>query len=78
MSNEEITGILEQGEVDAQHRLPEPVSDEPTVQTAADLGARISQRAFELWLAEGQPADSAEHDWMLAEQQVLAEASSTR
>lgn len=67
------------GEVDAQHRLPEgnPEADAdlPHPERGEALFARIAERAHDLWRAEGCRENSAPHDWLLAEQQVLAEIS---
>ena len=38
----------------------------------------IATRAHELWLKEGQPRDSAERNWLEAERELTAAATSRR
>ncbi|AXQ95805.1 DUF2934 domain-containing protein (plasmid) [Cereibacter azotoformans] len=39
-----------------------------------DREARVRQRAYELWEAEGQPADRDQDFWLRAEAEIAAEA----
>jgi Protein of unknown function (DUF2934) len=44
---------------------------------AASREARIAQRAYELWQQQGCPENSAEHDWLQAEQEFDEERESS-
>jgi hypothetical protein len=43
-----------------------------------DLEARIRERAYVIWLAEGCPAGRAAEHWRRAEQEIRSEGSQTR
>lgn len=51
---------------------PDPGED--AVPTYEDIAAR----AHQLWLAQGQPTDSAERNWLEAERELQASAKSRR
>ena len=57
--------------VDSQS-YPEPVED------GAPAYADIADRAHQIWLEQGQPADSAEQNWLQAERELRASATSRR
>lgn len=49
-------------------------ADPPTVDTEFDLPQdKIAQRAYEKWVAKGQPMGTAQQDWLEAETELRAE-----
>ena len=59
-----------------------PFSDrEPTPKTglgAIPTGAEIAERAHEIWLEQGCPANTAEENWLQAERELHDAAMSNR
>ena len=53
-------------------RYPEPAED------GAPTYAEIADRAHQIWLEQGQPADSAEQNWLQAERELQASGTSRR
>ena len=59
-------------------RYPEPAALSAKVDDGAPTYSEISDRAHQIWLEQGQPADSAEQNWLQAERELQASGTSRR
>lgn len=70
-----LAGALNSPAVEQEHPAPLPVSSSSTVEEGivASVEKKIRERAYQLWIEEGQPDGRADHHWEAAARLVEEE-----